>query len=168
MLLRPDLIRTFVSREPRHERGRGIISRPELPQRHADIRPREAIVRNGYDGWVLAGDYRREHSLLERKEVGIGEFLQHRLKSTVACAIEWLTVPERIFCRVHGVEMGAWNPTLRDKLRSVSEAKSIPAAAQTSCSASMTQYTTPRPVASRRPTQPPSSTGLPVTISGQA
>ena len=30
------------------------------------------------------------------------------------------------------------------------------------------QYTTPRPVASRRPTHPPSSTGLPVTISGQA
>ncbi len=35
-------------------------------------------------------------------------------------------------------------------------------------SASAMQNTTPRPVASLRPTHPPSSTGLPVTISGHA
>jgi hypothetical protein len=43
--------------------------------------------------------------------------LNHLLKGIVARAVERLAVPGRIPCGVRGIDMGAWNPTVRHKLR---------------------------------------------------
>jgi hypothetical protein len=66
-----DLIGTFVGREPHHERWRHAVSGVELPERHADARPRKAIVPDCDDGWIFSRGDCRKRLLFEGVEFGI-------------------------------------------------------------------------------------------------
>ena len=56
-------------------------------------------------------------SLLERDRFGISEQAQHLLKRLVPAGVEWPGVSKLVLQGMRRIEVGAWNPTVGDRLR---------------------------------------------------